>query len=135
VIAKTRILFVDGDAVFLTCLQYLLRKDRERWDMVFVRDGRPGLYAFRKQPFALVVSDPTVPGIDGAAFLNVITQESPATGVIVLSFHVDRGAILRTVPEVLCKPSKVTDLSRAIERAIDSREVPRDSRDRKRSAE
>ena len=135
VIAKKRILFVDDDAVFLACLQYLLRKDRERWDMTFVLDGRLGLDECRKQPFDLVVSDLAIPGmIDGATFLTVITKESPATGLIVLSGHVDRGAILSMVPEirqVLPKPCTIDDLRGAIERAIDSLALLRDSRDQR----
>jgi HD-like signal output (HDOD) protein len=127
--AKKRILFVDDEAAILAGLQNLLYKDRKRWDMVFALGGQLALDEIRKAPFDIVVSDMRMPGVDGAALLNVIKDECPATVRIMLSGHADREAIVRALPalhQLLSKPCDANTLRGAIERSLDGADVDRD---------
>lgn len=131
---KKRILFVDDEPAILAGLQNLLYKDRKRWDMVFALGGQLGLDEIRKEPFDIVVSDMRMPGIDGAALLNVIKDESPATVRIMLSGHADREAIVRALPalhQLLSKPCDAATLRNAIERSVDVADVDRDAKIRR----
>lgn len=132
--AKKRILFVDDEPAILAGLQNLLYKDRKRWEMVFALGGQVGLDEIRKGPFDIVVSDMRMPGIDGAALLNVIKDECPSTVRIMLSGHADREAIVRALPalhQLLSKPCDAATLRGAIERSVDAGNVDRDARIRR----
>jgi HD-like signal output (HDOD) protein len=131
---KKRILFVDDEPAILAGLQNLLYKDRKRWDMVFALGGELALSEIRKAPFDIVVSDMRMAGVDGAALLNMIKDEFPATVRIMLSGHADREAIVRALPalhQLLSKPCDATTLRGAIERSLDGVDVDRDARIRK----
>jgi CheY-like chemotaxis protein len=120
---RKRILFVDDEAAVLLALRIAMRKDRQRWDMVFAAGGEVALAEVRKQPFDLVVSDMRMPGMDGATLLHRIKDECPATARIVLSGHADDEMHQRTVSAAdqwLCKPCDTTTLRDAIARSIDS---------------
>jgi HD-like signal output (HDOD) protein/CheY-like chemotaxis protein len=132
--AKKRILFVDDEPAILAGLQNLLYKDRKRWEMVFALGGQVGLDEIRKSPFDIVVSDMRMPGIDGAALLNVIKDECPSTVRIMLSGHADREAIVRALPalhQLLSKPCDAATLRSAIERSVDAGNVDRDAKIRR----
>ena len=126
-----RILFVDDDASVLASLESLLRKDRARWDMVFALGGQRGLEEVRKAPFAVVVADLGMPGIDGATMLNVIRKECPATVRIMLSGHADQASIMRLLPaahQLLTKPCNAATLRGVIERSFGTINVDRDTK-------
>jgi len=121
---KRRILFVDDDARLLLAVEISLRRDRQRWDMVFA-----GLDEARKAPFDVVVSDMGMPEIDGVALLGAIKNERPSTVIMMLSAHAD-AAVLCQLPQLfrlLSKPCTAATLRDAIEcsiASIDSVESP-----------
>ncbi len=126
--AKKRVLFVDDEAPILAGLQDLLYRDRKRWDMVFALGGERALDELRARPVDVVVSDMRMPGIDGAALLNIVMVEAPGTARIVLSGHADRDAIVRALPsthQFLSKPCDPNMLRAAIERCLDAMSKPR----------
>jgi response regulator RpfG family c-di-GMP phosphodiesterase len=118
---RKRVLFVDDEPAILSGLQNLLYKDRKRWDMVFAPGADQAMQELAKQPFAVVVSDMRMPGMDGAWLLNEIKARYPATARIMLSGHADREAIVRALPalhQLLAKPCDVLTLRSAIERGL-----------------
>lgn len=120
---KKRVLFVDDEPAILAGLQNLLYKDRKRWEMVFARGGEAALAHLRSQQFDVVVSDMRMPGMDGAALLNHVKDEFPATARIMLSGYAERDAIVRALPalhQLLSKPCDAATLRGAIERGIAS---------------
>jgi DNA-binding NtrC family response regulator len=125
---RKRILFVDDEPAILTSLQNLLHRDRKRWDLVFALGGEAGLDEIRKRPFDVVVSDMRMPGVDGAALLTVVQNESPATVRIVLSGYSDPDAISRlpALHQLLTKPCDAKTLRGAIERGLDDAGCGRD---------
>ncbi|MCW5804333.1 MAG: HDOD domain-containing protein [Deltaproteobacteria bacterium] len=120
---KKRVLFVDDEPAILAGLQNLLYKDRRRWEMVFAGGGELALQHLRTRTFDVVVSDMRMPGMDGAALLNIVKDEFPATARIMLSGHAERDAIVRALPalhQLLSKPCDAETLRSAIERGLDS---------------
>jgi len=118
---KLRILFVDDEPYVLVAIERQLRRERARWEMVFVLGGQRGLEEIRNGCFDVVVSDFRMPIVDGVALLNAIADHCPATASIMLSGDAEAQAIARTVPslqELLAKPCDAATLRGAIERGI-----------------
>lgn len=116
---RPRILFVDDEEPVLDGLRDYLRKDRQRWEMVFAVGGVAALAEFARQPFDVVVSDMRMPGMDGAELLGRIKADYPGAARLVLSGHAEREAILRALPvahQFLSKPCEPHLLRQAIER-------------------
>ncbi len=117
-----RVLFVDDEEAVLEGLRVALRRQRTRWEMVFVTSGEAALAAIEAQPFDVVVSDMRMPGMDGAQLLERVRSISPAAARLVLSGHADQDVVLRALPHVnqfLEKPCDPDVLKLTIERACD----------------
>jgi len=118
---KRRILFVDDEESVLDALESLLRKERDRWEMVFVTDGAQALEELRKAPFDLVISDMRMPGMDGAELLAHVKEDHPTAARMILSGQATREAIVRSVPvaqQYLAKPCNAAALRKIIDRTL-----------------
>ncbi|HEY1555371.1 MAG TPA: HDOD domain-containing protein [Kofleriaceae bacterium] len=118
-VTKKRILFVDDEPAILAGLKSLLRKERDRWEMVFASGAEAALAELTKQPFDVVISDMRMPGMDGAALLARIKQESPSTVRVMMTGHAESEAILRALPsthQLLSKPCFAGTLRAVLER-------------------
>ncbi|MEQ1504325.1 MAG: response regulator [Myxococcota bacterium] len=114
-----RILFVDDEVSVLEGLQNLLRKQRRRWDMVFVTSGADALTELQRGPFDVIVSDMRMPGMDGAALLTKVKERHPSVARVVLSGHAEQDALVRALPvahQFMSKPCDAEALRVAIER-------------------
>ncbi len=126
---RLRILFVDDETSMLTALQNLLYRDRKRWDLVFAVGGEQAIKELERASFDVVVSDMRMPGVDGAALLELIKAKYPETARIVLSGHAERGAVMRAIPvaqQYIAKPCDADALRRAIERVAQLHDVLND---------
>lgn len=84
---RIRILCVDDEPNVLAALSLQLRK---RFDVATAGGGEAGLEELRKDgPFAVVVSDMRMPGMDGAAFLSRVREISPDTVRVLLTGMAD----------------------------------------------
>ncbi len=122
--SKQRIMFVDDDVSILAGLRGVLRRDRDRWDMVFAAGSEAALAELENGGFDVVVSDMRMPGIDGAVLLERVKDRSPATIRIMLSGSVDPDAIERAtyaVDELLGKPCDAGTLRATIDRLLNLR--------------
>jgi DNA-binding NtrC family response regulator len=122
-ISRKRILFVDDEPALLAGLENLLRRDRTRWEMVFVLGGHHALDEIRRYPFDAVVSDMRMPDSDGATLLTIVQAEQPATVRIMLTGYADDVELARVRPvlhQLLTKPCRVAALREAIERNLDT---------------
>jgi putative nucleotidyltransferase with HDIG domain len=121
-----RILFVDDEPNILEALQRMLRPQREEWDMSFANGGPEALKLLENSTFDVVVSDMRMPGMDGAALLNIVREKHPAALRFVLSGYTELQASYRAVPvahQFLVKPCDPDALRTAIERATSLVEV------------
>lgn len=119
---KEKILFVDDDANILAAYNRNLRK---QFQISMANSGEEGLALIRsKGPFAVVLSDLRMPGMDGFDFLSKVKEESPDSLCIMLTGHAELQSSLRAVNEgyifrFLTKPCKVNILSKAINSGLD----------------
>ena len=121
----TRILIVDDDSSVRDVIGVLLRE--EGYACTAVSSAQAALDASRASEFPLVISDVKMPGKDGLWLLERLREGAPDTAVIMLTAFGDTEAAVeclrRGASDYLLKPPKVTDLIRAIERALAKRRL------------
>lgn len=116
-----RILFVDDDTNLLAAYERRLNK---QFTLDTAPGGEDGLAKLaEKGPYALVIADRQMPGMDGTKFLSLVRERAPETVRIMLTGNVDLEAAIRTVNEggifrFLTKPCPHKDLVKAIEDAL-----------------
>lgn len=121
-----RILFVDDEVSILDGLKRMLRPMRAEWEMAFAPGGEQALALLATGPFDVIVSDMRMPGMDGAALLEVVREKYPGVLRIILSGYTELQASLRAVPvahQFLLKPCDPDMLRAGISRATSLGEV------------
>jgi response regulator RpfG family c-di-GMP phosphodiesterase len=112
-----KVLFVDDEPQVLEGYQRLLRREFEVETAV---GGEQGLTSIQgRGPYALVVSDMRMPGMDGVQFLSRVKQAAPDTVRMVLTGQADMTVAMNAVNEgnifrFLTKPCDKETLSKAI---------------------
>ena len=116
-----RVLCVDDEPNLLAAMERTLHS---RFDVVTANGGTAGLDAIQLgEPFAVIVSDMRMPGMDGATFLAQAREQAPDAVRILLTGQADvessiaainRGAIFR----YLCKPCPSDVLIAALDDAV-----------------
>jgi DNA-binding NtrC family response regulator len=120
--SRKRILFVDDKAEVLAALRAALRRDADRWDMVFATSGEAALDAMNHGTFDMVITDLRMPGIDGAAVLSYTRRRSPRTIRLMLSGSGDFEAsevANGVIDQLLAKPCRTPALRATIESWFD----------------
>lgn len=80
-----RVIFVDDAPEVLQHLRRLLAPMQTEWEMQFFASATQALAAIQGTPCDVVVSDMTMPGMDGAKFLGEVCKACPQTVRIILS--------------------------------------------------
>ena len=121
----TRILIVDDDASVRDVIQVLLRE--EGYDCTAVDGAEAALDAARLTEYPLVICDVRMPGRDGFWLLDQLREVQPDSAVIMLTAFGDTEAAVQCLrngaADYLLKPPKLTELVRAIERALGRRRL------------
>jgi response regulator RpfG family c-di-GMP phosphodiesterase len=121
----TKILIVDDDASVRDVITVLLGE--EGYACTAVSSAEAGLDAVRQADYPLVISDVRMPGRDGIWLLERIRDATPDTAVVMLTAFGDTEAAVECLrngaADYLLKPPKVTELIRAIERALGRRRL------------
>lgn len=116
-----QILCVDDDPNVLRGYQRHLRK---RFPLEICDDARNGLEVIRRQgPFAVVVSDMRMPGMDGVQFLRQVREIAPDTVRMMLTGNADQQTAVDAVNDgcifrFLSKPCSPDDLAEALEAGL-----------------
>jgi CheY-like chemotaxis protein len=116
-----RILFVDDEPAFLTGYKLMLPGDT---DAHTATGGKQGLAAIHDHgPYAVVISDMRMPGMNGVEFLSQVRQSAPDTVRIILTGYSDMKAAMDAVNEgnifrLLAKPCEPDVLLKAITSAL-----------------
>jgi CheY-like chemotaxis protein len=115
------ILCVDDEPRILEAFERQLRK---QFDVRTALGSEKGMQAIAEQgPFAVVVSDLRMPGMNGLEFLSRVRQTSPDTVRIMLTGDADLNAAMTAVNEgnvfqFLTKPCPGDRLTRALDAAL-----------------
>jgi response regulator RpfG family c-di-GMP phosphodiesterase len=127
-----RILFVDDDANVLAGCQRNLRKD-------FVIDvalgGVQGLELISDHgPYAVVVADMQMPGMNGVQFLSSVKAQSPDTTRIMLTGNADQKTAREALNQghifrFLTKPCPPEDLAQSLKAALEQNRLITSERD------
>lgn len=112
-----KILCVDDEPNILQGYKRTLRKD---FDIHIAEGGEQGLALLKSEgPFAVVVSDMQMPGMDGARFLSLVKDLAPDTVRIMLTGNADQQTAIVAVNEgnifrFLNKPCSAETLALAL---------------------
>lgn len=118
--SRPRVLFVDDEPAVLAALRNVLRRRRDQWDTEFALGGEAALEVLARDPVDVVVTDMSMPGIDGPRLLTIVKERYPHAARMVLSGQASREAVMRVVPlahQFLSKPCPSDVLVTALERA------------------
>jgi response regulator RpfG family c-di-GMP phosphodiesterase len=122
---STRILVVDDDASVRDVIQVLLRE--EGYQCLAVEGAEAALEAAGLAEYPLVICDVRMPGRDGFWLLERLHEVQPESAVIMLTAFGDTEAAVQCLrngaADYLLKPPRVTELVRAIERALGRRRL------------
>jgi response regulator RpfG family c-di-GMP phosphodiesterase len=119
---NTKILCVDDELNVLEAFKRSLRKD---FDISVAEGGEEGLAMIESDgPFAVVVSDMRMPGMDGLQFLNRVKDVAPDTVKIMLTGNSDQQTAMDAVNEsnifrFLSKPCPPESLARALKAGLE----------------
>jgi response regulator RpfG family c-di-GMP phosphodiesterase len=119
---QEKILFVDDDQNILDAFQ---RNFRREYDVEVASSARDAATVIaRKGPFAVVVSDMRMPGLDGVQFLTRLKEISPDTVRIMLTGYADMQASMAAVNSgsvfrFLTKPCSAQHMKRVLEDALE----------------
>ena len=120
-----RILIVDDDESVRDVISVLLKE--EGYHCVTAPGAEAALDIAGHEDTPLVISDMKMPGRDGLWLLEKFREQFPDTSVIMLTGFGDTEAAVdclrRGAVDYLLKPPKLTDLIRAIERALAKRRI------------
>jgi len=123
---RPRVLCVDDEPLVLEAMQDNLRRT---FDLTTAAGGAEGLAKIQDgPPFAVVVSDMRMPGMDGATFLSFVRQVSPDTVRMLLTGQSDMDTAVLAVNEgqifrFLTKPCARADLLQAVRAAVEQHEL------------
>lgn len=120
-----RILIVDDDDSVRDVISVLLRE--EGYNCVVANSAEMALDVAGMEETPLVISDMKMPGKDGVWLLENLRERYPDTAVIMLTGYGDTESAVdclrRGAVDYLLKPPRLTDLIRAIERALTKRRI------------
>lgn len=116
-----KVLLVDDDVNLLESFRRQLRKKVE---LTCAEGARAGIEAAARQgPFAVVVSDYNMPGMNGVDMLRVVRHGSPDTVRVLLTGHADLDIAIQAVNEgnifrLLTKPCPPETMERVLDDAF-----------------
>ena len=118
---RPRVLLVDDDPRILAGLRRQLHRE---YEVVTAPGGAEGLAALRSAgPFAVVISDMRMPGMDGATFLAQVRVTAPQTTRILLTGQTELSTAIRAINDgqvfrFLDKPCAPDLLDRTLHEAV-----------------
>jgi two-component system nitrogen regulation response regulator NtrX len=131
------ILVVDDERGILLALKGIL--EDEGYRPILVEDGESALRRLREQPVDLVLLDIWLPGRDGVAILQEITQGWPTVPVVMMSGHGTIETAVRTTKlgayDFIEKPLSLEKTLLVLRHALEERRLARENSDLLRQAE
>jgi putative nucleotidyltransferase with HDIG domain len=125
-IAGVTVLFVDDDPSALRGIEHLIADANVDWVCDFAMSGDEAIEMMAEERFEAIVTDMRMPGMDGAALLNFVSDHHPNIVRVIWSRPSDREAVLRSVDamhQFLPKPCDAAVLKTTIDRACSLRDL------------
>ena len=115
-----KILIVDDEKTARLLLADVLKA--EGFAVVEAVDGREALEIMQSQPIDLVMTDRTMPGMDGLAFLKVLSERHSSVPVVMISGYGEEKlwgqALQLGAKDYLLKPFKTQDILNVVKRYL-----------------
>lgn len=127
---RSTVLFVDDEPHVLGGLRDALRKFP--FTILTATGGVQALTLLETHAVDAVVSDERMPGMTGSEFLSIVRRRQPRTIRIILTGQASLAAAIRAINEgevyrFLTKPCAAVDLAITIQRALQLRNLARES--------
>jgi CheY-like chemotaxis protein len=120
VLNALRVLVVDDQDIICELIAEYLRSDGHT--PVTAPNGREAFARFCAEPFDLVITDQSMPGLNGVQLAAAVKEHTPGARVILLTGFGDEMLAAGEVPEgvdlVLSKPISAAELRRAVAGSI-----------------
>lgn len=127
---KGEILVVDDEKSILEFLEIMLT--REGYKVTTVEDAKTALQKLKSQYFDLVVTDISMPGMNGIELVGQIKQHHNETSVIIITAHGSTGSAVEAMKlgasDYLTKPFQIDEMKIAIEGALKSMALEKENR-------
>jgi CheY-like chemotaxis protein len=122
---RFRFLIVDDNSTVRLILKEILRGLGARHTEM-AADGGIALQMLRGQPFDILITDMTMPGVSGVELTRIVrqggTRARPETPIIMLSANLDRGVLTAArdagVSEFVAKPVVIASLKARLEACV-----------------
>jgi len=115
-----KILVVDDDKTARILLADVLKA--EGFEVVEAEDGREALKMIQSQSIDLVMTDRSMPGMDGLALLKVLTERYSSIPVVIISAYGEEKlwgeALQLGAKEYLVKPFKAQEILKIAHRYL-----------------
>jgi HD-like signal output (HDOD) protein len=121
-----RILFVDDDARELERYRELFADLVPEWELGFAPNGKEAIRQMFQAPYDVVVTDYSMPEMDGSELLDLVMQRYPRAVRVMVCTPEERATGIKLVGRAhqdLAKPAEREALVAAIERAMALREL------------
>src|SRR5436190_7271213 len=109
-----KILLADDEPFVRDIVVKLLHRAGHTVETAF--DGQNALDAFQSETFDIVITDLSMPRLDGLGLAKVIKARSPAQKVVLLTGAGDDGALPPNVDFILAKPTNFDALANLLGR-------------------
>lgn len=116
------VVFVEDDDVELARLREMMAPFNQSWSMTFVDSAEDALRALGNEPVDVVVSDMSMPRMDGGELFRTIKAEHPDVVRIIMSNRVEMPRVMRMVSiahQFLTKPCDPSELRSLVARAAE----------------
>lgn len=122
------VLVVDDDAQLLTIIKESLKKYRNRYQIITVRDGLAAIKALQKRHFAAVVTEIQMPIVNGLVLLAYIAKNCPNIPCIIMTGHGTpylKKQLQQLSSHYIEKPFEISELAQAILSVLGEQEIVR----------
>jgi DNA-binding NtrC family response regulator len=121
-----RVLIVDDELDMLLLLKMIL-KEKTAYEVVTTPNPLEAEQLFREKPFQLVITDLSMPGMDGFELIGVIKKLDPLVPVIVITAYGSIESAIQSTQkgafDFITKPFRKDQIILAIEKALESRRI------------
>jgi putative nucleotidyltransferase with HDIG domain len=119
---QVNVVFVEDDELELTRLRDMMAPFEQSWQMTFVDSAEDALNVLKNEAIDVIVSDMSMPRMDGSELFRAVKAEHPDVVRIIMSNRVEMPRVMRMVSiahQFLTKPCDPAELRSSVARAAE----------------